>query len=64
MVEEPSPSGGGHSEAADALAGAWASLSEAKVKRRRIRLIAAEFMSEHATDVLGEDIERSMRPRS
>ena len=64
MVEEPNLSGGERSESAAALAGAWESLADAKVKRRRIRLIAAEFMSERAPDVFGEDVERSMRPKS
>ena len=65
MVEEPGRSNGGseHSESAAALSGAWKSLSEAKVKRRRIRLVVADFM-ERAPDTFGEDVERSMRPRT
>ena len=64
MVEEPVRSSGDseHADSAAALSSAWQSLSEAKMKRRRVRMLAAEFM-ERAPDPFGEDVERSMRPR-
>ena len=64
MVEEPNPHDVEHSESADALAGAWASLSEAKGKRRNLRRLAAEFVSgERTTDFLGDGMAQSMRPK-
>ena len=64
MVEEPNPHDVEHSESADALAGAWVSLSEAKGKRRLIRQVAAQFVSgERTTDFLGDGMEQSMRPK-
>ena len=50
------------SESSLALAGAWDSLSDAKAKRRRIRLVASDFL-ERRPDVFADEVERSMRPK-